>query len=235
MLDRLSDVWRKLDTANRKGYYISITYAFPYKTEMRFIQTQNRLQKLKVFSTNDLLIVDPDFRLPTLYEWEKKGYVQKIRNKWYFFSDNPPTDLELYYVANKIYSPSYISMELALNHHGVIPEAVANITSVSTLKTKSFDTVLGVFRYNNIKNELFFGYEILEINDFNVKVATIEKALLDYFYLTPTLRKNEDLLELRLNLEILKESLDKKEFIKYSEIFNNDRVSSLSHNLIKKL
>ena len=99
---------------------------------MKYFDIKQKLGEIKVFSIEDLYTVDPSFRLETLYEWEKKAWVTKLRSKKYIFADFKPSNYELYMVANKLYDPSYISLELALNHYGVIPEAVMRVTSVTT-------------------------------------------------------------------------------------------------------
>lgn len=202
---------------------------------MKLIQIKEKLQHLKVFSLNDVYLADPDFRQATLYDWEKIGYVKKIRNKWYYFSDNIPADIDLYLVANRIYSPSYVSMQLALNHYGVIPESVQTITSVTTLKTNEFSADLGVFSYQNIKENLFFGYQILEKDNQGMKIASIEKAILDFFYLEPRIENKDDLDELRFNTDVLAESLDSQKLRTFSQIFGNNRVEKLVTILVRKL
>ncbi len=70
----------------------------------------------------------------------------------YAFPDALPPDL---YVANKLYEPSYISLEFALSYHGIIPETVYEITSVTTKSTRRFEAMGKVFTYRRIKREAF--------------------------------------------------------------------------------
>ena len=53
-------------------------------------------------------------------------------------------------VAGLLQSPSYISLETALRHHGLIPEAVFQVSSVSGRRRRSFTTPLGVFTYDRV-------------------------------------------------------------------------------------
>lgn len=206
-------------------YNISIIYAFPYKTEMKYISIKEKLKKLRVFSLNDVYLVDPSFRQATLYDWENQGRVKKIRNTWYVFGDFKPSDLDYYLIANRIYSPSYISLELALNHYGVIPEAVNQISSVSTEKTNDFDTPFGRFTYKSIKEELFWGYKIIERDNIGIRIASLEKAILDTLYLNSQIATIEDFEGLRYNRQILRENLDLEVFKKYRDMFDSKRMS----------
>src|SRR6185295_15367796 len=50
-------------------------------------------------------------------------------------------------LAQRIYGPSYISLEMALSYHGWIPEAVYTITSVCMDRSREFATPLGPFSF----------------------------------------------------------------------------------------
>ncbi len=51
------------------------------------------------------------------------------------------------HLANLIYGPSYVSLDFALDYHGLIPERVEEVTSVTTGKARRFETPFGVFTY----------------------------------------------------------------------------------------
>src|SRR3989304_2853319 len=144
---------------------------------MKYFDIKQKLGGLKVFSIEDLYVVDPSFRLETLYEWEKKTWVIKLRSKKYIFADYNPTNYDLYLVANRLYDPSYVSLELALNHYGVIPEAVMRVTSVTTNKTLSVETKIGIFDYKSLDPRLFFGYQIITNDGTTYKIASLEKIV----------------------------------------------------------
>ena len=50
-------------------------------------------------------------------------------------------------LANMIYGPSYISLKWACQYHRLIPEKVTTITSVTTQRSRQFQTPLGLFNY----------------------------------------------------------------------------------------
>jgi len=58
--------------------------------------------------------------------------------------------LSLPLIANQLYGPSYVSLDYALSHYGLIPEAVHQITSVTTRRSKTYDTPLGRFSYERL-------------------------------------------------------------------------------------
>jgi predicted transcriptional regulator of viral defense system len=87
-------------------------------------------------------------------------------------------------LANALCRPSYLSCEWALSFHGVIPESVPVFTSVTSRPPQRFCNDLGEFSYRNVKRELFFGYQPVQLSGRSVLVASPEKALLDLFHLS---------------------------------------------------
>lgn len=84
-------------------------------------------------------------------------------------------------LANLIYGPSCVSLEYALALHGLIPERVETVTSVTTGRSRAFDTPVGRFTYRRLPMEGFpVGVDRLETGDGRAfLVATPEKALAD--------------------------------------------------------
>jgi len=204
---------------------------------MKYYSLKQQLEPLVVFSLQDIYLVDPNFRQPTLYDWEKTKQVIKLKNNCYVFSDFVAKNYDYYLLSNLLYNPSYVSTELALNHYGIIPEAVRVITAVTTNKTQSFTALEITFSYRTIRPELFFGYDLIDVRKHGVKLASLEKAILDYLYLNPAVSTEEDFTGLRWNKQILRNEVNKAKFTEYLAIFSNtalsERVKSL-HNYLEK-
>jgi len=81
-------------------------------------------------------------------------------------------------------SPSYISLQTALFHHGLVSQIPEVVYSVTTAKTRRYQTPIGTFSIHHLEPEFFFGFEVNSSHD--VKMATPEKALIDVLYLSPT-------------------------------------------------
>ena len=88
-------------------------------------------------------------------------------------------------IANQLYGPSYLSLEMALAHYELIPEAVMGMTSVVTGRSKRYITPIGWFTYQNIPEPLF-GLGVRTENGH--LIASPEKALCDYLYTRSNLR-----------------------------------------------
>ena len=169
------------------------------RNKMTFQEFRLAFQHYPVFSIIDIEKLFPTFDFKNLVNWQRKNYVQKIRNSWYRLTENALNTDMLYFISNQIYAPSYISLETALSYYGFIPEGVFKITAISTFKTQKFTTLLGVFGYQNVKPKLFFGYQLVTFGDFRFKIANPEKTIVDYLYLHPDINSVEHLQGLRLN------------------------------------
>lgn len=58
-------------------------------------------------------------------------------------------------IANLLYGPSYVSLESALSHYGLIPEGVRETTSVALTKPKLFRTPIGRVSYRKVRAQAF--------------------------------------------------------------------------------
>ncbi|HKK80400.1 MAG TPA: hypothetical protein VJ933_12270, partial [Phaeodactylibacter sp.] len=63
---------------------------------MNFQEFRYVLGREKVFSTQDIAKEWSDFNFNNLINWQKKGYIQKIRNKWYTFPQNLKSEEDLF-------------------------------------------------------------------------------------------------------------------------------------------
>jgi predicted transcriptional regulator of viral defense system len=118
--------------------------------------------------------------------WVASGRLHQLRRGLYALA--PPQAREApdaLAVASRLQRPSYVSLQSALAYHGVIPEGVPVVTSVTTGRPRRFRTFLGEFVYRHIHPSLFWGYQQVGHRPGEpIYVAFPEKALLDLFHLT---------------------------------------------------
>lgn len=79
--------------------------------------------------------------------------------------------------------PAYVSLQSALYLHGMIPQMPAMTYAVSLARTRRFTTPLGAVSVHHVQPSFFFGFE--EAGRSGGRLATPEKALVDFLYLTP--------------------------------------------------
>jgi predicted transcriptional regulator of viral defense system len=78
--------------------------------------------------------------------------------------------------------PSYVSMQSALFHRGLIEQVPAVVYAATLGRPRRVTTPLGVISFHRLPPELFSGFEVA---DDGAKIATAEKALFDVLYLAP--------------------------------------------------
>lgn len=139
-------------------------------------------------------------------------------------------------LAQRIYYPSYVSLESALSFHQLIPEAVYTTTSVSTKRSKEFNTPIGVFSYLRIPLENFYlQVELIKENNYQFFMAMPWKAICDYIFcykknwtkLTPLVES------LRLNLDKLP-VLRREEIELLNEYYHHSRINRFLKGIQKE-
>jgi len=186
---------------------------------MQYIELKKALKDFTIFSLNDIKSIDSSFFRTRLSEWQEKGYIRKIVKGCYIFSYLELSENVLFEIANRIYSPSYVSFEMALSYYHLIPESVYEITSASTRRTYKFKTPIAEFSYRTVSPQLFSGYNLVKYNNKCFKIARIEKAILDYFYINSHLDKKGDFESLRINKDVFFEQVNQEKLYEFTERF----------------
>ena len=192
---------------------------------MKFLELKSELRDFTIFSLNEIKNIEPGFHRRRLNEWQDKDYIKKVIRGYYIFSDLKLSEETLFKIANRIYLPSYISLESALSYYHLIPESVYGITSISTRKTYHFTTSIGEFIYRSLKPSLFFGYNLIKFQEKYSKMASTEKALLDYFYLHSEIETEQDFGSLRINKEMFFEKVDEGKLQNFLRKFNQKKLT----------
>ncbi len=152
-----------------------------------------------------------------LHRYAKKGIVVRLKRGLYSLAEIKVPD---FYLANKLYEPSYISLEFALSYHRVIPENVYQITSVTTKATRRFEAQGKQFIYRRMKKDAFTGYATVQQRSASFLIADPEKSFVDANYFR--------LLERRKPLSRFdKEKINRTKALRYSKLFKNERLNAI--------
>jgi predicted transcriptional regulator of viral defense system len=201
---------------------------------MNFWQFRNQFYNLVCFHIHQVYAWQPNFEKNNLTRWAKQNLIAKLRNSWYSFPEYLNTSNFHYFVSNKIYAPSYISLHSALAFYGIIPEAIVQTTAVSSLKKANFENIFGSFSYQQILPELMFGYEQKTfLNTHSLFFATPEKAILDLLYLYPMYNNEQEIRELRFDEAFMQEDLNIVRLKEFAERFQSKILRTRIHLLLK--
>ncbi len=105
----------------------------------------------------------------------KSKVLERIERDKYVLTGN---HIDPFLFANLLYSPSYVSLESALNYHGILSQFPSMVTSITTRRPVNKKNKIGEFDYASLQKKLFFGW----IKKDGYLVAEPEKALLDQIY-----------------------------------------------------
>lgn len=125
----------------------------------------------------------------------KSGNIYRLTRGIYETNKN----VEPYFLASSILSPSYLSFDWALSFYGLIPEKIVSITSASLniKKNKTYINKFGRFEFSDISANAFSeGLTYIENGDYIVRIATKEKAICDSLAKWRVVRNISDLKEL---------------------------------------
>jgi len=201
---------------------------------MTYTQFYNQWHELGCFSIHQVHAISPDFNRSNWYQWQKSGYIVMLRKGWYAFADTIQQPDYARYIAGKICAPSYISLHTALSFYGIIPEAVVEITSVTTQKTCRYENAFGQFSYQTIRPRLFWGFEPKAMRDGKqYMMATPEKAIVDLLYLYPQYSTLDEMRELRFDEDWMREELNKERLLEYAKRISSPILNKRIHLLLK--
>jgi len=164
--------------------------------------------------------------LNQLNRWRKQGLLLQLRRGLYMLGKaDRKIEPSRMYMAGQIYQPSYVSLEYALNRYGLIPERVADVTSIATKKTAIFANDFGTFTYQTVRPAAFRGFvsgndeagkavaDFVYMNLDRITAGAAEKTLLESFRFQ--------------NLGLLR----KKKIADYFGLFNSGKMAEIGEIL----
>lgn len=142
-----------------------------------------------VFTSSLLMAgnISPADNRRQLSRWVRSGRIIRLRRGIYILA-SPYRKIEPhpFLLANAMKAASYVSLQSALAHYGMIPEYTPVTTSVTTGRPENIGTASGTFYFSHIKKSWFSGYRQVEVMPGqSAFLANPEKCLLDLVYLTP--------------------------------------------------
>ena len=210
---------------------------------MNYNEFKNSVQNWPLIFSRDLMLRWGKAQLVRnqLKRWQDKKLLIKLRRGIFLLNPNDrKVNPSRSYIANQLYSPSYVSLEYALNFYHLIPERVSDLTSISTRKTRRFENELGSFLYQHIKPKVFRGFTALKDEaGLFFFMAEAEKAIVDLIYLNLEKFSGSD--DEKVFAEFYRfqnvETLKTKKVMQFAGLFDNRKLTRVCRslcNFIKK-
>lgn len=146
-----------------------------------------------------------------IYELRKKGWLVPLRRGLYYIADISSrgfVNISPFVIAAAFNKDSYVSLDSALSHYGLFEQMLRAVSSVTILKSKKYSFQNNTYRYLKISKRLYFGFRTRNIEGYYVKIAELEKVVLDYLYF------RNDTYSIDLLLEKIRMAADKIDFKK---------------------
>ena len=195
---------------------------------MNFSEFKTQFQNKPLILSWDVVQMakDPQAMRNQLSRWQKKGLLIGLRKGVYMLGpQDRKIDVSKEVIANRIYEPSYLSLEYALNFYGLIPEEVVDLTSITTRKTMRFKNKLGHFVYQHIQPKAFRGFRKMGNEKNSYFMAEPEKAVVDFLYLNLSqFTKNvKEILEHSFRFQNI-EGLNRKKLTELGKLFGSKKL-----------
>ncbi len=197
---------------------------------MTYNDFKNRVQKMPIVFSRDIMLRsgrEKQVTLNQLGRWCRRGLLIKLRKGIFFLNSNDRKIMpSRVYIANQLYSPSYVSLEYALNFYDLIPESVSDLTSVSAKKTLLIKNELGQFVYRHCQPDFFRGFEALKDEEGLISfIAVPEKAIVDFIYFNLSRFKPpyEEMLKESYRFQNV-DSLNPKKIISFAKLIKNNKL-----------
>jgi len=206
---------------------------------MKYDEFREQVKNYPFFRSNvfNHLTSKPNVLRRQVVDWVKRGLVIVLKRGVYTLNAaDRSVGLSAYFLANNLYTPSYVSLESAMTYYGFIPEKVHLITSVTTKKTQEFHNKIGDFKYHHIKTSVF-NYFVTVADEFgnNFYLATPEKTLIDFMYIRMLKlpKIDEDIFAVSYRLQNL-EKLEVKKLKIIAASYDSEKMNYLVKLLIKE-
>ena len=172
----------------------------------------------------------------------QKEELIRIRNGLYLVAhEKRRFGFSTYSLANLMMTPSYISLESALSHYGLIPERVETTSSVTTRRPVTHESPVGTFSFSHLKSSFFnFGFYHQKEGELSYLIATPLKAIIDYIVIKKKHYQSIDDMEEDLRFD-WDEFVHHKEFVnghsleRMLEVYKSHRMMIILKDMKKRL
>ncbi len=200
---------------------------------MNYTEFRNKAQNWPIIFSRDLIRDKDKAQIirNQLERWRRKKLLVRLKKGTFLLNFNDrKINPSRAYIANQLYGPSYVSLEYALNYYGLIPERVADLTSITTRKTRLITNEIGTFVYRHIKPAAFRGFRpVKDEAGLIFFLADPEKTLVDFFYFNSGRFKKTDKLVFEESYRLQNiEKLNTKKIMEYAELFKSGKLKRIA-------
>ncbi|MCI0697199.1 type IV toxin-antitoxin system AbiEi family antitoxin domain-containing protein [candidate division KSB1 bacterium] len=140
----------------------------------------------------------------------QRGWLVRIKRGLYVVISDMTSlaanNVSLLRISNALNNRSYISLSSALFYYGLVDQLLQSVTAITNTRTRQYHFQGFAFTFSKVQDDFYFGFSEKRVEGKLVKIADLEKVVLDYLYL------RKDTYSLNLVWEKLTEHTDEFDF-----------------------
>ncbi|MEI7890946.1 MAG: type IV toxin-antitoxin system AbiEi family antitoxin [bacterium] len=147
----------------------------------------------------------------------KRGWLIRLKRGTYYITtleSRGVANVSAYVIAQSLADDAYVSFETALQYHGIFDQLLTTVTSLSLSKHSIRELQGTKYEFVKISKANFYGWEEIQMEGKAVKVATLEKAVLDMIGIRKTAYSMDLVLE---KLKDYKDNFDFEKLFEFSK------------------
>jgi predicted transcriptional regulator of viral defense system len=145
----------------------------------------------------------------------QRGWLVRIKRGLYVVISDitslAANNISLLRISNALNTHSYISLSSALFYNGLVDQLLHSVTAITNTRTRQYQFQGFTFTFSKVQDDFYFGFSEKRVEGKLVKIADLEKVVLDYLYL------HKDAYALNLLWETLTEHTDEFDFNKLQQ------------------
>lgn len=145
----------------------------------------------------------------------RKGWLVRIKKGLYVIVSDitslAESNISLLRISNALNAESYITLSSALFYYGLVDQLMTTIEAITTQRARQFKFQGFTFAFFKVQSQSYFGFSEKRVEGKLVRIAELEKVVLDYFYL------KKDTYSLNLLWEKLTDNQDEFDFDKVQD------------------
>lgn len=145
----------------------------------------------------------------------KRGWLIRVKKGLYVVISDltslSSSNISLLRISNALNSNSYISLSSALHYYGLVDQLLQSVEAVTNARARQYRFQGFTFTFSKVQDDFYFGFSEKRVEGKLVKIADLEKVVLDYLYL------KKDTYALNLLWEKLTEQADEFDFAKLQD------------------
>ena len=142
----------------------------------------------------------------------QRGWLVRIKRGLYVVISDitslAANNISLLRISNALNNHSYVSLSSALFYYGLVDQLLQSVTAITNTRTRQYHFQDFDFTFSKVQDDFYFGFSEKRVEGKLVKIADLEKVVLDYLYL------RKDTYSLNLVWEKLTEHTDEFDFSK---------------------